>query len=58
MLDRDIGKAFTDWVGLYDSENEEGGQFIVEHFVGFGQTGEKKVPLYTRAPADWNPHHN
>lgn len=56
ILNKSIGKAFVVWVQLYDAENREGGQWVVEHFTGFAQTGETKEPLYTRAPSNWSPY--
>ncbi|KAF9443917.1 hypothetical protein P691DRAFT_796946 [Macrolepiota fuliginosa MF-IS2] len=52
LLDSELGKAFADWVGLYDSQNSDGGQYVVEKFTGNAQT---KEPLYTRAPENWKP---
>lgn len=55
LLDAELGKAFGDWVGLYDSQNKDGRQNVVETFTGNAQTAETKEPLYTRAPENWKP---
>lgn len=55
LLDKEIGKAFGEWVVLYDEQNKDGGQNVVESFTGTAQTGATKEPLYTRAPVNWSP---
>lgn len=55
LLNAEIGKAFTEWVGLYDLKNQDGGQYVVEKFTGTAQTKDPKEALYTRAPENWKP---
>jgi len=55
LLNAELGEAFADWVGLYDPQNQDGGQYVVEQFTGKAQTKDPKEPLYTRAPENWKP---
>ncbi|KXN81961.1 hypothetical protein AN958_03369 [Leucoagaricus sp. SymC.cos] len=54
LLNADIGKAFADWVNLYDPQNKDGGQYVAETFTGNAQS-QNPQPLYTRAPGNWTP---
>ncbi|KAF9448069.1 hypothetical protein P691DRAFT_818191 [Macrolepiota fuliginosa MF-IS2] len=56
LLNVDLGKGFAEWVQMYDQKNKDGGQYVVEQFVGFAQATEPRIPLYTRAPPNWNPN--
>jgi ABC-type tungstate transport system permease subunit len=45
LLDAEIGKAFAEWVVLYDPKNKDGGQYVAATYTGNGTQ-----ILYTRAP--------